>query len=185
MTHWDGLASATKDGTPQRICILGATNRVQDIDDAILRRMPKKFPVPLPAAGQRRRILSLILRDTTLDPADFDLEHVVRLTAGMSGSDLKDVCRDAAMIPVRDLIRSKKLRGEPITARIAADVRPIRTADFFAKAGLSAVSEARMKASGSKPAVAAHPTGEVDSDEYVTDDDDDRPAASAIAENHR
>ena len=45
MTHWDGLASSTSSGTstPQRICILGATNRIQDIDEAILRRMPKKF----------------------------------------------------------------------------------------------------------------------------------------------
>ena len=48
MTHWDGLSSASSSGQPQRILILGATNRIQDIDDAILRRMPKKFPVSLP-----------------------------------------------------------------------------------------------------------------------------------------
>ena len=45
MTHWDGLASANTSGHPQRILILGATNRINDIDDAILRRMPKKFPI--------------------------------------------------------------------------------------------------------------------------------------------
>ncbi|KAJ6049932.1 uncharacterized protein N7446_006740 [Penicillium canescens] len=48
MTHWDGLTSANSTGEPQRIVVLGATNRIQDIDEAILRRMPKKFPVTLP-----------------------------------------------------------------------------------------------------------------------------------------
>lgn len=48
MTHWDGLTSANTSGRPERILVLGATNRIQDIDEAILRRMPKKFPVSLP-----------------------------------------------------------------------------------------------------------------------------------------
>ena len=54
MTHWDGLLSTNASGTPAQIMILGATNRIQDIDDAILRRMPKKFSINLPDAAQRR-----------------------------------------------------------------------------------------------------------------------------------
>ena len=67
MTHWDGLSSSTTDGGMQRICILGATNRIQDIDEAILRRMPKKFPVSLPNASQRRQIFDLTLREEEND----------------------------------------------------------------------------------------------------------------------
>ncbi|USP74669.1 hypothetical protein yc1106_01943 [Curvularia clavata] len=137
MTHWDGLASSTSSGTsdPQRICILGATNRIQDIDEAILRRMPKKFPVALPSAAQRHNIFSLILRGTKIDTQNFDLDYLVRVSAGMSGSDIKEACRDAAMGPVREYIRRKKadgtLRGSKGVK--AADVRGLRTEDFFGK----------------------------------------------------
>ncbi|KAI9865176.1 MAG: hypothetical protein M1813_002496 [Trichoglossum hirsutum] len=135
MTHWDGLTSANAQGRPERILILGATNRIQDIDEAILRRMPKKFPVSLPAAPQRRRILDLILRDTKLDKDDFDLDYLVRVTAGMSGSDIKEACRDAAMVPVREFIRSKIGAREQMDGIDPSDVRGVRTGDFFGKRG--------------------------------------------------
>ncbi|KAF2455087.1 ATPase family AAA domain-containing protein 1 [Lineolata rhizophorae] len=131
MTHWDGLTSASAAGVPQRICILGATNRIQDIDEAILRRMPKKFPVSLPSAHQRRRIFRLILRDTKVDRENFDLDFLVRMSAGMSGSDIKDICRDAAMCPMREYIKAKQARGELLRGVNASEVRGVRTGDFF------------------------------------------------------
>lgn len=135
MTHWDGLASSTSSGStePQRICILGATNRIQDIDEAILRRMPKKFPIGLPSASQRHNIFSLILRDTKVDRKNFDLDYLVRVSAGMSGSDIKEACRDAAMGPVREYIRRRKADGTLKSSRTVAagDVRGLQTADFF------------------------------------------------------
>ncbi|CAN9323629.1 unnamed protein product [Alternaria alternata] len=137
MTHWDGLASSTSSGTstPQRICILGATNRIQDIDEAILRRMPKKFPVALPSATQRHNIFSLILRGTKIDHQNFDLNYLVRVSAGMSGSDIKEACRDAAMGPVREYIRRKKADGTLKSSKGMAqgDVRGLRTEDFFGR----------------------------------------------------
>ncbi|MCJ1253769.1 hypothetical protein MMC24_001582 [Lignoscripta atroalba] len=135
MTHWDGLTSANTAGEPERILILGATNRIQDIDEAILRRMPKKFPVSLPTAPQRLRILGLILKDTKVDKAHFDLEYLVRVMAGMSGSDIKESCRDAAMVPVREFIRQKKASGARMDAVNPNDVRGLRTSDFFGSAG--------------------------------------------------
>ncbi|OCL14318.1 AAA-domain-containing protein [Glonium stellatum] len=135
MTHWDGLSSTSRPGstTPQRICILGATNRIQDIDEAILRRMPKKFPVALPTASQRHNIFSLILRGTKIDTPHFDLDYLVRVSAGMSGSDIKEACRDAAMAPVREYIRKKKAEGSLERGVVPEDVRGLRTEDFFGK----------------------------------------------------
>ena len=52
---WDGLLSGS-----DRILVLGATNRPNDIDSAILRRMPKRFSVGLPNLDQRLKILSLV-----------------------------------------------------------------------------------------------------------------------------
>lgn len=135
MTHWDGLTSSNSGGSPQRICILGATNRIQDIDEAILRRMPKKFPVALPSAPQRNNIFRLILRDTKIDRSHFDLDYLVRVSAGMSGSDIKEACRDAAMAPVREYIRTTKERGQNVRSVDGRDVRGVRTEDFFARPG--------------------------------------------------
>ena len=52
---WDGLTTSA-----DRIMVLGATNRPNDIDSAILRRMPKRFSVGLPDVDQRQKILSLV-----------------------------------------------------------------------------------------------------------------------------
>lgn len=135
MTHWDGLTSANEKGEPQRIMVLGATNRIQDIDEAILRRMPKKFPVNLPSAPQRYKILQLILRDTKVDQKNFDAEYLVKIMAGMSGSDIKEACRDAAMAPVREMIRRKRETGQQMEAEDGRDVRGICTSDFLAHPG--------------------------------------------------
>lgn len=142
MTHWDGLASSTVDDGTQRICILGATNRIQDIDEAILRRMPKKFPVSLPNNAQRRQIFELTLRDTKIDArklpngsAAFDVNTLVRLSAGMSGSDIKEACRDAAMVPVREYIRNAKSSGKRMARVKGDDVRGLQTEDFFGRKG--------------------------------------------------
>jgi ATPase family AAA domain-containing protein 1 len=135
MTHWDGLTSANSVGEPQRVVVLGATNRIQDIDEAILRRMPKKFPVSLPPAAQRLRILALVLKDTKIDRANFDLEYLVSAMSGMSGSDIKEACRDAAMVPMRELIREKKAAGIHMTTVEPREVRGLRTDDFYNRAG--------------------------------------------------
>lgn len=140
MTHIDGLTSANK-GTrdPQRILVLGATNRMQDIDEAILRRMPKRFAVSLPDTDQRRRIFKLILRDTKIDKSPdengnkrhFDLEYLVKISDGMSGSDIKEACREAAMVGMREFIQSRRVSGQPIKAARPSDMRGLRTEDFF------------------------------------------------------
>ncbi|PGH30068.1 hypothetical protein GX50_07172 [[Emmonsia] crescens] len=135
MTHWDGLTSSNTSGQPQRVLILGATNRIQDIDEAILRRMPKKFPVTLPPTAQRLRILGLILKDTKIDHENFDLDFLVKAMAGMSGSDIKEACRDAAMVPIRELIRSKRDSGITMETVDPDEVRGLRTEDFFKRAG--------------------------------------------------
>lgn len=135
MTLWDGLTSSNEAGLPARIMILGATNRIQDIDEAILRRMPKKFPVSLPSNSQRRRILKLILKDTKTDPEHFDIDYLTRVMAGMSGSDIKEACRDAAMVPVREFIKEQRARGVAMAGVTPEAVRGVRTQDFFGRKG--------------------------------------------------
>ncbi|KAG0657603.1 hypothetical protein C6P46_006330 [Rhodotorula mucilaginosa] len=129
MSLWDGLTT-TND---TRILVLGATNRPNDIDSAILRRMPKRFAIRLPDAQQRRNILQLMLKDIKLDK-NFDLEALVRKTDGLSGSDLKEACRNAAMVPVREYMRQNVTGGQIDVEKVKAgkfNIRPLRVADFF------------------------------------------------------
>ncbi|KAJ2474744.1 mitochondrial dynamin GTPase Msp1, partial [Coemansia sp. RSA 2320] len=101
MTLWDGLVSRES----ARVVVLGATNRPNDIDAAILRRMPKRFYIGPPGPDQRRHILSIMLKNADLE-SNFDLGALVAATAGMTGSDLKEMCRNAAIRPLREYIRT-------------------------------------------------------------------------------
>ena len=49
-----------------------------------------------------------MLKDMPVEPG-FSLDAIVRITKGLSGSDLKEACRNAAMMPVREYIRENKL----------------------------------------------------------------------------
>lgn len=172
MTLWDGLTSANTNGEMQRIMILGATNRIQDIDEAILRRMPKKFPVSLPSINQRRRILKLILKDTKLDNEHFDIEYLTRVMAGMSGSDIKEACRDAAMVPVREFIRSQREQGIAMAGVSPEGVRGIRTEDFFGRNGGAQILASNHQRESKKTAKQATSSDEYeDTDEAVEPQD--------------
>ncbi|KAG9286580.1 hypothetical protein G9A89_005348 [Geosiphon pyriformis] len=125
---WDGLT--TDENT--RIVVLGATNRPNDIDYAILRRMPKRFAVRLPDEEQRKNILEIMLNDQSLDP-EFDYDQLVAKTANFSGSDLKEACRNAAMIPVREYMRSHAAPDGELNNidPESLKIRPISMKDFF------------------------------------------------------
>ncbi|GAA5867500.1 hypothetical protein JCM8547_007527 [Rhodosporidiobolus lusitaniae] len=130
MTLWDGLTTTTS----TRILVLGATNRPNDIDSAILRRMPKRFSIRLPDLQQRTNILKLLLKDLSLEEG-FRVEEVARRTDGLSGSDLKEAARNAAMVPVREYMRTHSLADGKIDfEKIESgkmNVRPLRVNDFF------------------------------------------------------
>jgi SpoVK/Ycf46/Vps4 family AAA+-type ATPase len=127
MTSWDGLLSGE-----DRIMVLGATNRPMDIDPAILRRMPKRFSVALPNAEQRFKILSLMLKDTKLDPS-LTTEVLAVKTTDFSGSDLRELCRNAAMVPVRECMR-EMAHDEEAIKRVGQEgftMRPLTLHDFY------------------------------------------------------
>ncbi|XP_068460521.1 outer mitochondrial transmembrane helix translocase isoform X1 [Clinocottus analis] len=105
MSLWDGLDTSLT----TQVMVMGATNRPQDVDPAILRRMPTTFHVGLPNTRQRQDILRLILEGENLSNA-INLKEMAEKTDGYSGSDLRELCRDAAMYRVRDYVRKEQMR---------------------------------------------------------------------------
>jgi SpoVK/Ycf46/Vps4 family AAA+-type ATPase len=92
LTLWDGLLSEND----SQIVVLGATNRRQDIDEAFLRRMPLQIKINLPNSKQREKILRILLSDIPLSRT-FSFAAIVSQTEGLSGSDLKEICRRVIM----------------------------------------------------------------------------------------
>ena len=87
----------------QGIVVLGATNRPEVLDPALLRpgRFDRQITVPLPTLPEREAILVVHTRDKKLAP-DVDLNVVARGTPGFSGADLANLANEAAIVAVRD-----------------------------------------------------------------------------------
>ncbi|KAG8663501.1 uncharacterized protein LOC110612481 isoform X4 [Manihot esculenta] len=133
MVNWDGLRTKDK----ERVLVLAATNRPFDLDEAVIRRLPRRLMVNLPDAPNREKILRVVLAKEELAP-DVDLEAVANITDGYSGSDLKNLCVTAAHCPIRELLEKEK--KERILALAenrtlpplysSSDVRPLKLEDF-------------------------------------------------------
>lgn len=102
MSFWDGLITDSS----CTVIIMGATNRPQDLDGAILRRMPATFHIPMPNTEQRTKILQLILENEPIAD-NIDITKLAKCSEGFSGSDLREVCRSACIYRIRDYLRGE------------------------------------------------------------------------------
>lgn len=89
----------------KNVMVLAATNRPWDLDEAIRRRLEKRIYIPLPTTPGRRQLFDINLKGIEVAP-DVDYDKLVEITEGYSGADLANVCRDAAMMPLRKKIAS-------------------------------------------------------------------------------
>ncbi|XP_012468105.1 uncharacterized protein LOC105786273 isoform X2 [Gossypium raimondii] len=133
MVNWDGLR--TKD--TERVLVLAATNRPFDLDEAVIRRLPRRLMVNLPDAANRAKILKVILAKEDLSP-EVDFDAVASMTDGYSGSDLKNLCVTAAHRPIKEILEKEKkeraaalAEGKPPPPLSgSADIRSLNMDDF-------------------------------------------------------
>lgn len=132
MSFWDGLITDSQ----CTVIIMGATNRPQDLDRAILRRMPAAFHIPMPSISQRKQILELILEHEPVSD-DVKIENIARNTDGFSGSDLRELCRNASVYRVRDYMKNTDEAGNSKTTVLSESedeyhdaLRPITMEDL-------------------------------------------------------
>ena len=94
LREWDGMNDLSA-------FIMVATNRPFDLDDAVLRRLPRRLLVDLPTEKDREAILQIHLKDEILDPS-VSLAALASQTPFYSGSDLKNLSVAAALACVRE-----------------------------------------------------------------------------------
>jgi len=95
------------------VMVLAATNRPWDLDEAIRRRLEKRVYIPLPTDVGRRNLFKINLKGLELQD-DVDMEHLVKKTEGYSGADISNVCREAAMMPMRRKLMSASFNIEKL-----------------------------------------------------------------------
>jgi len=95
---------AGMDGFERRgdVKIIGATNRIDILDRALLRpgRFDRIIEIPLPDMVGRTAILDVHTRKMRLD-AEVDLSEIAGMTDGKNGADLKAICMEAGMFAIR------------------------------------------------------------------------------------
>ncbi|KAI9034643.1 P-loop containing nucleoside triphosphate hydrolase protein [Hyaloraphidium curvatum] len=135
LTEMDGM------GAKKNVFVIGATNRPDQIDPALLRpgRLDQLIYIPLPDEPSRLQILKSTLRKSPVSK-EVDLNYLAKVTPGFSGADLTEICQRAAKLAIRESIdteirreRQKKEaaeRGEEVMEDDADPVPYITKAHF-------------------------------------------------------
>uniref|UniRef100_A0A8C7JMH4 Zgc:136908 n=1 Tax=Oncorhynchus kisutch TaxID=8019 RepID=A0A8C7JMH4_ONCKI len=102
LTEMDGMSNK------KNVFIIGATNRPDIIDSAILRpgRLDQLIYIPLPDTASRTAILNANLRKSPI-ARDVDLAYLSGITQGFSGADLTEICQRACKLAIREAIEAE------------------------------------------------------------------------------
>ena len=119
LVQLDGAGTCSLD----RILIVGATNRPQELDEAARRRMEKRLYIPLPEESGRSVLITSLLKTVPNTVSETELAQVVKKSKGYSGADLKILCREAAFVSLRE-------QGDKIKQVDREAVRPVNLRDF-------------------------------------------------------
>ncbi|KAF2087228.1 AAA-domain-containing protein [Saccharata proteae CBS 121410] len=135
LIQWSDLAKAAagreqsekekEKGDASRVLVLAATNLPWAIDEAARRRFVRRQYIPLPEDQVRKLQLQTLLSHQKHSLSERDLDRLVVLTEGFSGSDITALAKDAAMGPLRSL-------GEKLLHMTMDEIRPIQMEDFRA-----------------------------------------------------
>lgn len=122
MAQFDGAGGKSDD----KVYVMAASNRPQDLDDAVRRRLDRRIYVPLPNSEGRKEFFRKLTSKNdnvrwSLRQAEFDT--LAARTEDFSGSDIKALCREASLMPLREL-------GTTISRVKVSEVRACTMKDF-------------------------------------------------------
>merc|ERR1712203_3724 len=137
LTEMDGM------GSKKNVFIIGATNRPDIIDSAIMKpgRLDQLIYIPLPDDGSRMAILKSNLRKSPVADT-VDLPYLAKMTRGFSGADLTEICQRAYKLAIRESIDAD-IRREKEKQRAAELKKPaskLATSKWASKATAGATT---------------------------------------------
>jgi len=111
LTEIDGV------GARKNVFVIGATNRPDILDPAVIRpgRLDQLIYIPLPDLKSREAIFKAALRKAPLSP-DIDIAVLGRSTHGFSGADITEICNIASKLAIREAIMSEEERLKKVAA---------------------------------------------------------------------
>merc|ERR1719503_226643 len=117
LTEIDGV------GAKKNVFFVGATNRPELLDDALLRpgRLDQLIYIPLPDLPARQGILESTLKKSPIAP-NVSLAFLAELTDGFSGADLAELCQRAAKAAIRDCIAADELKTDDMDVDVAGEI---------------------------------------------------------------
>merc|ERR1712100_158282 len=115
LTEMDGM------GSKKNVFIIGATNRPDIIDTALMRpgRLDQLIYIPMPDVESRKSILRAALRKSPV-ANDVDIRYLAEFCDKFSGADLTEICQRAAKIAIRENI-ARDIERERIRAQAEAE----------------------------------------------------------------
>eukprot|EP01100_Stratorugosa_tubuloviscum_P008948 TRINITY_DN374_c0_g1_i1.p1 TRINITY_DN374_c0_g1~~TRINITY_DN374_c0_g1_i1.p1 ORF type:complete len:844 (+),score=507.81 TRINITY_DN374_c0_g1_i1:175-2706(+) len=116
LTEMDGI------GQKKSVFVIGATNRPDIIDSAIMRpgRLDQLIYIPLPDTPSRLQIFKAVLRKSPI-AKDVDLNFLAQKTQGFSGADLTEICQRACKLAIRESIEHEIQRQQAAEQAAAAN----------------------------------------------------------------
>ena len=118
LIQFDGVGSSAD----AKVLIIGATNRPFDLDPAVVRRLPKRVYVGPFNEVEKKGFIKTIIQQNECTITDSQFEQIAKMCTNYSNSDLKELCREAAYEPLRELT-GDKLKG-------VTKLRAIKYEDF-------------------------------------------------------
>ena len=118
LIQFDGVGSSEEN----RVLIIGATNRPFDLDPAVIRRLPKRVYVGPFNDEDKKGFIKKIITQNKCNINDEEFMKIAKMCNNYSNSDLKELCREAAYEPLRELNSS--------SLKKVSELRPITFDDF-------------------------------------------------------
>lgn len=119
LSQFDGLSKQTNEG----LVVIGTTNRPHELDDAARRRFAVRLYIPLPDICARKQMIINSLKNEKHSLTDKQIDQIAERTESFSGSDMKNLCRDAAMYSISEIT-------DRLTEISQEDIRAICFDDF-------------------------------------------------------
>jgi spastin len=99
LVQFDGVGSDNS----SKVLIIGATNRPDDLDSAVLRRLPKRIYISPFTSNERIIYLKYTMKGIENNISEDEFNQIANMTNNYSNSDLKELCREAAYEPIREI----------------------------------------------------------------------------------